>query len=190
MIPEDGSEHVYELGTEFEGEDGEHQETHEAAGENGQQEVRELHLGDGRRQREQLEGSGRRQHCGKHQAPEGMLLESLVKLIKALGGDALPQQLFATQISDAVNHDAAQRRSGGRHEHVQQEPGAILIHVGGNDRVHGQAERSAVEGGDHENPPGAQRLQQPPEERGVAQEYVLDCVQGVSLAVYANWPLV
>src|ERR1700688_1074838 len=103
MLPENASEDAHELGTEYQGEDGQYQEAHKAAGENGQQEVSELHLGDGRRQGEQLEGSGRRQHRGKHQAPEGMLFESLVKLVKTLGRDALAEQFFATQISNAVN---------------------------------------------------------------------------------------
>jgi len=54
----------------------------------------------------------------------------------------------------------------------QQKPRAVLIHVGRDNRIHGQPEGRAVEGGDSQKAPGAQRLQQRPEKRGVAQEYV------------------
>jgi hypothetical protein len=115
-----------------------------------------------------------------------MLLERLMKLGETLGRDTLAQQFFAAQISDAVNHDTAHRRSGRGHEHVEQELGTILIHVGGHDRVHGQPESGAIQRCDGKHSPSPQRLQQPPQERGVTQEYVFDSFQWVSLAVYAN----
>ncbi len=122
MLVQNRPKNVYELWTKHQRENRQHQEAHESPSKNGHQKMREPHFRHRRRQSEQLEGSGRRQHRRKHQAPEGMLRESLVKFIKAFRRDAFAQKSLATPISDSINYQAAQRRSRGSHEHVEQKP--------------------------------------------------------------------
>ena len=57
--------------------------------------------------------------------------------------------------------------------------GAVLIHVSCDHRVHRQAQGGAIERGDDEHAPRTQRLEQRPQECGVAQKDVLDGVQCV-----------
>jgi len=181
MLPEHSAGEVHEAGTESQSQKRKHQESHAAPGKNSQQEMTELHFGNRRREHEELKWSRRRQHGGEHQAPERMLIEGFVEFLKALGGDVFSQQLLAAFVADQVNDDAAQCRSCGCQKDVQQEAPAVLIDIGGNDRVHRQTEKSRVHGGNQEHPPGSQRLQQRPEKGAVAEKDVFDGLQTVRI---------
>ena len=108
VLPEHSAGEVHEAGTESQSQKRKHQESHAAPGKNSQQEMTELHFGNRRREHEELKWSRRRQHGGKHQAPERMLIEGFVEFLKALGGDAFSQQLLAAFVADQVNDDASQ----------------------------------------------------------------------------------
>ena len=57
---------------------------------------------NGRAQHENFEWHGRRKHPGKHQRPKFVLLERAMDFQKALLGNALPQDLLSTHVSDDV----------------------------------------------------------------------------------------
>src|SRR5438445_12707740 len=116
VLPEHSAGEVHEAGTESQSQKRKHQESHAAPGKNSQQEMSELHFGNRRREHEELKRSRRRQHGGKHQASERMLIERPVKLLEALGADAFTQQLLPAVVAGQVNDDAAQSRSR-RYEH-------------------------------------------------------------------------
>lgn len=57
----------------------------------------------------------------------------------------------------------------------------VLVDVSGDDDIHRQSQSCCVEAGDGENTPRPQRLQDEPEEGGVARQKLLD-----DLHVYVN----
>ena len=111
-----------------------------------------------------------------------MLIEGAVEFVKPLRRDALAQHSFAPGVSDQVQHDTAERRTGRSHQNIQKEARAVLIHVTGDHNIHGQADGGGVQAGDDEYAPSAERRQQYPQESGVAVENVLDRVQQASVA--------
>ncbi len=177
MLAEECPEGMHDVWAELDGQQTQQQEPHHATRENSKKKANESHLRNRRSQHEQLEGRGRRQHRGKHQAPKRMFVEGRVNLFEALGRDALAEKFLAALVADGVNHDAAQCRSHGRHESVEQESRPVLVDIAGDDRVHGKAEEGAIERGYRQHTPCAQRLQQRPQKCGIAGKDVLDRFQ-------------
>ena len=96
-----------------------------------------------------------------------MLIEGAVEPVKPLRRNAPAQHSFAPGVSDEVQHDTAERRTGRGHQHVQKEARAVLIHVAGGHNIQRQADGGGVQAGDNEYAPGTERLQQYPQESGV-----------------------
>lgn len=162
MLPKHVPEQVHDIWAELDGQQAQYKETHEAAREDCQQEAEKSHFRDCRSQDEQFEGRGRRQHRGQHKAPERMPVERPMNLFEALRRNALAEEFLSPGVADPVDYDAAQRRSGRRHESVEQESAAILVDVAGHDRVDGETDEGAVDRGHHQHAPRAQGLQQCP----------------------------
>jgi hypothetical protein len=178
MLPEDCARELHKSGSKFQGQERQHQKSHAPPGKDSQQKMPELHFGNRRREHEELERGRRRQHGGEHQAPERMLIEGFVEFLEAFGRNAFPQQLLAAFVADQVNDDTAQCRSGRGQKDIQQKAPAVLIDIGSNHRVHRQAEKGRIHGGNQEHAPRAQRLQQRPQEGAVAEKDVLNSLQG------------
>src|SRR5207248_11181157 len=103
-MAEEGSNNIHNSGTKSEYQECKSEEAHHASQKNCQQKMTDTHFCHGGPQCKNFERSWRRQHCGKHQAPEGMLLERIVHFVEALFGHALPQQFLTAFISNCVDH--------------------------------------------------------------------------------------
>ena len=99
---------------------------------------------------------------------------------EALRRNPFPQQFLSALVADYVQNNAAQCGSRRSHEHIQQETRAVLVHVAGDDAVQWQAEETGINAGNGEYAPGAQRLQQCPEEDEITRDDVLDGFQNLS----------
>ena len=84
VLPEEHPHQSHNLRSEPQSQQRKHKEAHKSPCEDGRQKVAEPHLKHCRPQHENLERHRRRQHPGKHQRPEFVLLERLVNLLKTL----------------------------------------------------------------------------------------------------------
>ena len=100
-----------------------------------------------------------------------------MNLLEAFRRNTLAEKLLAANVADDVNHDAAQRRSYRRHDHIPEEAGAVLVDIPGHHHIHGQPDKTAIESGHHQNAPYPERLQQRPQKGGIASEDVFDGLQ-------------
>src|SRR5580698_11666679 len=109
-----------------------------------------------------------------------------MNLLEPLRRHALAKKLLFTDVADDVNDDAAQCRSGGGHEHVQKKTGAVCVDIASDHGIDRQANEAAIEGRRGQNAPGAQRLEQGPQDDGIAGKDVLDGFQDLNLEVYVK----
>ena len=156
MVREEVSCQGNDLGPEPQGEQRLDQEAHEASGKNRQQKMPEVHFKPRRGEHHDLEGRGGRQHRGKHQRPEFVLLERRVDLRKFFRRQAFAQQNLAAGIADGIDHDAAQSAACRRQEYIEQKPRPVVVHVADKYRVQRHAQEGAVHGGKRQHPPGAE----------------------------------
>ena len=80
------------------------------------------------------------------------------------------QQYRAALQSNPVHHQAAERRSRRCHQHIQQETHLVVVDVGGDHHIHGQADEGAIEQSGEKYAPNPQRLHQRPEKGRVLRE--------------------
>src|SRR6266567_4414263 len=122
----------------------------------------DAHLSHRSGKRENFKRSRWRKHGGNHQAPKWMLIEGIVHLFEARCREPLPQQLFSACITNPIHHKAAQCRSGGSHEHIEQPTSMVLCDIAANHDIHRKAKRGAVECGHCKYSPDAKRLENVP----------------------------
>src|SRR5579863_9195812 len=115
-----------------------------------------------------------------------MMVECGMEFFETLRRHSLAEEFLAAGVADDINDDAAERRSGGGHEHIQKKAGAVLVDVTGDYRIHGQPDETAVESGHGQHTPCPQRLEQRPQKGGIASEDVFDGFQDLNLEVYVN----
>ena len=137
-----------------------------------------VHLEGRRCQHEQLEWKRRWQHGGKHQRPELVPVEGPTNFLKALLRHPFFQQHLSALVSDQVEHNAARGRARRRHDHVQQEPGMILVDITGHHRIDRHSKKRGINRSNREYTPSTQRLEQRPDEGGVARQNVPEASQG------------
>ena len=147
---------------ELQHQNSENQKPHSPAEEDRQQKMADAHLRHRRGKRKNLKRSRWRKHCGKHQAPKRMLIEGIVHLFEARCREPLPQQLFASRITNPIHHKAAQGRPGSGHQHIEQPTGMVLCDIAANHDVHGKTECGTVECGHRKHSPNAEGLQNVP----------------------------
>ena len=129
MLHHRTAERPYNLRPKPKHKDRQNQKAHEPSQKNRHQEVAKAHFKNGRTQHEDFEGRRWRQHPGKHQRPEFVLLERAMNFQKALLRNPLAQHFLAAQIADDVQRNAAQRGAQRRHRDVKQKPRVVLIDV-------------------------------------------------------------
>jgi hypothetical protein len=138
------------------GDDADNQEAEEFAGEDGGGEGKGLHLEDTGGQLKDFEREGRRHHRGYGDEEELLPGEAVAQLLEALAVDALEEEEFASGASDVVGDEAAESRSEGCGEDIQDQFGVIggdvadeyEVEGGGNGKEAGVDEGEAAESPD------------------------------------------
>src|SRR5262249_47030445 len=102
--------------------------------------------------------------------PKLMFIEARMNLLKPLRRHLLPQELFPTLVPDPVKNATSQRRSHRAHYCIEKKSRRLLVHISGNDQVHGKAHSCRVHGRNEQNAPRTHGSQNFPEEGSVLRK--------------------
>src|SRR5581483_66329 len=162
------------LWTELQNQKRQKQETHQATGENGKQEMPEIHFEYRCSKHKHFEGEGWRNHRRKHQSPELVAVKRAADLVKLRSRDSLFQQYFAALIPDEVQNNAAHRRSCRGHHCVEEKTSTVVVNVAGDQRIKRKSKECGINSGYSKNCPRAKGLQHGPDKTGVPGENMFE----------------
>ncbi|MCU1285241.1 MAG: hypothetical protein JWO13_1591 [Acidobacteriales bacterium] len=107
MLRDDGERVFGDVGAEADSDVADDAESQHPSGDDGENERYNFHLEDAGRKNQQLEWSGRRQHCRNHDEEKFLLLEFVTKFFEPSVADAFQEEGFAAAASDPVWEQAA-----------------------------------------------------------------------------------
>lgn len=186
MALEEGSHEANDLWAEPQRQQRKREEAHTAGKKNRQKKMPEVHFGNSGSQHENLEWHRWRKHSGKHQSPEFVFLKRAVNFFEALRGNALAQDGFATDVSDDVQRNAAQRGPHRSEQHVNEKSRPMLIDIGCHDGIDRHAEQRAVGERDDKDAPYPEHREQAPYPCRVAPQELCDRLQRKTVYVKKN----